>query len=110
MALKFRTEYKNNYACIYLEGELNLLSTKKIREEMSIVLSKKCPIIFIELGQIIFVDSSGLGALLEAQQLCKVQETRFILVNMSENVQSLFELTRLIDVFEIYSDIDAALA
>jgi anti-sigma B factor antagonist len=62
----------------------------------------------IQLRYVRFIDSSGLGALLSGNKHILTKSGRLILVNIQKQVLSMFELTRLNRVFEIYASLDEA--
>jgi anti-sigma B factor antagonist len=64
----------------------------------------------IDLSQVQFIDSSGLGALLSGYKNANLRASGFALVGLQPRVKSMFELTRLHRVFEIYPGIEEALA
>ncbi len=64
--------------------------------------------IIIQLGNVRFIDSSGLGALLSGNKLITAKSGKLILVNIQKQVLAMFELTRLNRVFEIYADANEA--
>ncbi|MFI3137154.1 MAG: STAS domain-containing protein, partial [Methylococcaceae bacterium] len=64
--------------------------------------------IIVQLQQVRFIDSSGLGALLSGNKQVLAKSGRLILVNIQPQVLSMFELTRLNRVFEIYADLNEA--
>ena len=66
--------------------------------------------IIIQLKNVRFVDSSGLGALLFGHKHMAAKSGQFALTNIQQQVLSMFELTRLTRVFEIYADINEVVA
>ena len=64
----------------------------------------------VDLGEVRFIDSSGLGALLSGYKNTVLHEGRFALSSLQPQVQSMFELTRLHRVFEIYPSLQEALS
>ena len=62
----------------------------------------------VQLQEVKFVDSSGLGALLAGYKHAAAKSGKLALSNMQRQVLSMFELTRLNWVFEIYTDLDDA--
>ena len=64
--------------------------------------------IIVQLEQVRFVDSSGLGALLSGFKHAEAKSGKVSLSNLQSQVLSMFELTRLNRVFEIYVDLDEA--
>jgi anti-sigma B factor antagonist len=64
--------------------------------------------IIIQLGHVRFIDSSGLGALLFGNKHIIAKSGKLVLTNIQQQVLSMFELTRLNRVFEIYADLNEA--
>ena len=63
--------------------------------------------VVLDMAQVDFVDSSGLGAIVAAmKQLAPAH--RLDLANLTPNVDKVFCLTRMNTVFNVYSDINAA--
>jgi len=62
--------------------------------------------IIIQLEHVRFIDSSGLGALLSGNKHIIAKSGRLALTNIQQQVLSMFELTRLNRVFEIYTDLN----
>lgn len=63
----------------------------------------------VDLGEVRFIDSSGLGALLSGFKNAGLRQGSLTLVGLQPRVQSMFELTRLHRVFEIYPSVKDAL-
>jgi anti-sigma B factor antagonist len=59
----------------------------------------------IQLAKVRFVDSSGLGALLSGYKNAESRGGKLALSNLQPQVLSMFELTRLNRVFEIYPEL-----
>jgi anti-sigma B factor antagonist len=66
--------------------------------------------VLVDLRQVRFIDSSGLGALVSGFKNSVSHRGRLALSGLQEQVRSMFELTRLHRVFEIYEGFDEALA
>lgn len=82
------TELKENILKVIEQGEINIV---------------------VHLGQVRFVDSSGLGALLSGFKNAAAKSGKLVLTNVQSQVLSMFELTRLNRVFEIYTDVSDVL-
>jgi len=63
----------------------------------------------IDLQAVRFVDSSGLGALVSGFKNASSRNGNLKLSGLQLQVKSMFELTRLHRVFEIFSDVEEAL-
>jgi anti-sigma B factor antagonist len=64
--------------------------------------------LIVDLGAVDFIDSSGLGALLSGYKNANLRSSTFALAGLTPRVRSLFELTRLHRVFEIYDKLEEA--
>jgi len=62
-----------------------------------------------DLSKVHFIDSSGLGALLSGFKNAGLRQGSLALAGLQPRVQSMFELTRLHRVFEIYASAEEAL-
>lgn len=67
----------------------------------------KCSLI-IDLGKVRFIDSSGLGALVSGFKNASARDGNLKLCCLQPQVQSMFELTRLHRVFEIFTNQEEA--
>ena len=62
--------------------------------------------LIVQMEKVRFVDSSGLGALLSGFKHAEAKSGKLALSNLQSQVLSMFELTRLNRVFEIYADLN----
>ena len=62
----------------------------------------------LDLSDTDFVDSSGLSVLVAVLKAVRKVGGEVVLLNLSEGVRTLIELTRMNEVFDIYADRDAA--
>ena len=66
--------------------------------------------LIIDLNEVRFIDSSGLGVLVSGFKNASARNGVLLLCCMQPQVKSMFELTRLHRVFDIYATSDEALA
>ena len=71
---------------------------------------KKPERIVIDLSRATFIDSSGLAALILAMQNIEAYGGKFFLAGLQETMRSILETSRLDQIFQIFPDVDAALA
>jgi anti-anti-sigma factor len=83
-----------------LRGELDLASVTTLERELRDAGDNGFRHIVIDLSGLEFMDSSGLHCLLRAKTNADANHGRFSLRPGGEQVQRLFELTRLVDHFE----------
>lgn len=65
--------------------------------------------IVLDLSNVTFVDSSGLGAIVASMKQLGGRR-RLDLAGLTPDVKKVFHLTRMDSVFDIYDDLDSALA
>ena len=66
--------------------------------------------LLVDLHDVRFVDSSGLGALVRAMTTTQREGGQTKLVGVGPQIRKLLELTRLDSVFEIHDDVEAAVS
>jgi anti-sigma B factor antagonist len=65
--------------------------------------------IVLDLGEVAFIDSQGLGALISALKTLRGEGGDLKLVNVPEPVDAVLRITKLARVFETHARLDAAL-
>jgi anti-anti-sigma factor len=64
--------------------------------------------VVIDLHRLNYLNSTGIGAIIRVHSTLKKNEGDVRLTGLSDNVQSLLAITRLIDVFEVYDTLPEA--
>jgi anti-anti-sigma factor len=85
-------------------GTFDNSKAKQFRKEINDCLKKGTNIVIVDLKNVTFMDSSGLGALVLARKTIQAARGKLLLSSISEPVKMLFELTSMNSVFEILSD------
>ena len=108
MQLKM-TEQDDIVNLIIEEERMDAHNSGDLKEQMLQLFDEgKCNLI-IDLSAVRFIDSSGLGALVSGLKNASAREGNLKLCCLQPQVRSMFELTRLHRVFEIYVNLDEAL-
>ena len=93
-----------------LKGEIDLHVSPALTESLNAMTEEKPERIVIDLSRATYIDSAGLAALILAMQKVEAYGGRFFLTGLHETMRSIFETSRLDQVFQIFPDVDAALA
>jgi anti-sigma B factor antagonist len=93
-----------------MNERLDAHNSDTLKEAMKGVFERGAKKVLVDLGQLRFIDSSGLGALVSGFKNSVSHRGHLALSNLQGQVQSMFELTRLHRVFEIHESVDEALA
>ena len=92
-----------------LRGEIDLHVSPAVTQSLNAMTEKKPERIVIDLSRATYIDSSGLAALILAMQKVEAYGGRFFLTGVHETMRSIFETSRLDQIFQIFPDVDAAL-
>ena len=93
-----------------LQGEIDLYVSPAISRSIDAMVEKKPERIVIDLAQVTYIDSAGLAALILAMQEVEANGGNFFLAGLRETMRSILETSRLDQIFQIFPDVDAALA
>jgi anti-sigma B factor antagonist len=74
----------------------------QIRERIKDLLADGQRKILLNLGDVTYIDSAGLGALISSYTTTKREGAQLKLVNLTKRIQDLLAITKLITVFETY--------
>lgn len=92
------------------QGRLDSNQIPIFRAEVDALIGNTAALLLIDLSQVPFVDSAGLGSIVSILKALRNQGGDVALCALSEGVKILFKLTRMDSVFEIYPDQAAFLA
>ena len=76
---------------------------------MNLLKVKRDPWVIVNLTRVEYIDSAGVACLVEALKVSRALKLRFALFGLSRVAKEVFELTRLIRVFEVYGTEEEAL-
>ena len=93
-----------------LEGEIDLHVSPEVAESLRTITAKKPKVLVVDLTKVTYLDSSGLAVLIEGMQNVQEYGGKFALAHVQESVHHIFEIARLDQVFQIFPDVDSALA
>ena len=107
--MNLNLEKINNFSVLTVQDQrIDAHNSVELKEHLLQLIEKGENHIIVQLEHVRFIDSSGLGALLSGHKHMALKSGQFALANIQPQVLSMFELTRLNRVFEIYTDISEA--
>jgi len=107
---QFNTEVKDNILHMELIGDLTGEGNgPQILEKVSGYLDKKIKYIIINLEEVRYINSSGIGVLITILTKFRNKDGELYLVNPSEHVQKLLIITKLKAIFSIEESMEEAL-
>jgi anti-sigma B factor antagonist len=111
MALSISSREVDGVAVLDLSGRITLgEGSVQLRDAIRELLSSGSKSILLNMGDVSYIDSSGLGELVSAYTSTKNQAASLKLLSLTKKVQDLLQLTKLYTVFDIYDDEAKAIA
>jgi anti-anti-sigma factor len=85
-------------------GILDGTKAPELRQSIELALRNEASTILIDLTDTTFIDSSGLGALVNVLKLVRAQQGRFCLCSPNQQIKMVFELSSMDQAFEVFAD------
>jgi anti-sigma B factor antagonist len=98
----------DNATIVRLCGEIDLHQSPELHSTLAEYCAEKPPRMLINLSEVTYIDSSGIGSLVDIYRQLKKVNSKLILVAPSERVRSLLEITRLDQFFTVSATEDEA--
>ncbi len=90
------------------EERLDAHNSDQLKQELGRLFEEGRTKVVVDLKDVRFIDSSGLGALVSGFKNASSRQAGLKLSSLQSQVKSMFELTRLHRVFDIYATVDEA--
>jgi anti-sigma B factor antagonist len=111
VALAIASREVDGVTVVELSGRITLgEGSVQLRDAIRDLISKGQRHILLDLGDVNYIDSSGLGELVSAYTTAKNQGAALKLLKLTKKVHDLLQLTKLYTVFDIYDDEASAIA
>lgn len=107
--MQIEVEKKNEVAVVSVSGSLDVSVQKNLKEELQQISETQEKDIILDLSQVSFIDSSCLGAMVALAKQLRQNRGDIKLTHLNDDVRSIFQITRLDKVFEIFDDNAAAI-
>ena len=94
---------------VHLHGEIDLHHSPGLHEALVEICSEKPARLILHMSEVSYIDSSGVGSLVEIYRRLKRQNGAFVLVAPGPRVMSVLEITRLDKFFAIVNTQEEAM-
>ncbi|MEA5623395.1 STAS domain-containing protein [Nostoc sp. UHCC 0251] len=91
---------------IELSGILDGIRGNELRREISGTVATGADILLLDMKELKFIDSSGLGALVSVMQMVRNANGKMFVCSLNDQVRMLFELTKMDRIFQVFTDQD----
>jgi anti-sigma B factor antagonist len=111
MSMKVKTRQVDGITIMDLSGRITLgEGSVTLRDAVRDVLAKGSNKILLNLGDISYIDSSGIGELVSGYTAVKNSGGELKLLNLTKKVHDLLQITKLYTVFDVKDDEASAVA
>ena len=111
MSMKVTTRQVDGVTILDLSGRITLgEGSVQLRDAIRDLLSKGSKLILLNLGDVNYIDSSGIGELVSAYTTVRNQGGELKLLNLTKKVHDLLQITKLYTVFDVKDDEASAIA
>jgi anti-sigma B factor antagonist len=105
VGLTATTRKVENVNIVDLSGRITIgEGTVILKETVKTLLQMREPKILLNLGEITYIDSSGIGELVSSFTMAGKQGGKLKLLNLTKKVHDLLSITKLLTVFEVFDD------
>jgi anti-sigma B factor antagonist len=109
VSMKISTRQVDGVTIVDCSGRITLgEGSITLRETVSQLLTKGQKKILLNLGEVNYIDSSGIGELVSAFTTVRKQGGELKLLNLTKKVHDLLQITKLYTVFDVKDDEAAA--
>jgi anti-sigma B factor antagonist len=111
VSMKVTTRQVDGITILDLSGRITLgEGSVQLRDAVRDLLSKGQKNILLNLGDVNYIDSSGIGELVSAYTTVRNQGGDLKLLNLTKKVHDLLQITKLYTVFDVKDDEASAIA
>jgi len=111
VSMKVTTRHIDGVTILDLSGRITLgEGSVQLRDAIRDLLSKGSKLILLNLADVNYIDSSGIGELVSAYTTVRNQGGELKLLNLTKKVHDLLQITKLYTVFDVKDDEATAIA
>jgi len=111
MSLNVKTRKLDAITVIDMAGRLTIGEpVLLLRETLRVQLNDGTKFFVLNLGDVSYIDSSGLGELVSAYTTVRNKQGDVKLLNLTAKAKDLLQMTKLLTVFDVYDDENKAVA
>jgi anti-sigma B factor antagonist len=106
--LQISTDRSGDVTYVRLKGELDSLNVGELRQSFATLLDEGCGLFVLDLSDLQFIDSAGLGGLVSIWEDCVQAGCFMALGPPSSRVQDVLQITGLNSVLQSYPSLEEA--
>jgi len=107
--LELSSRHEGDWTILDVGGEIDMLTSPQLRDRIVGLIEAGRPRIVVDLQNVSFMDSTGLGTLVGCLKRAREHDGQIRVVASARPVVSLFSLTGLDRVFDVHPSLETAL-
>lgn len=107
--LRLDVSRRDDAAVIKVSGSVSMSEAESLRESLETLAAERVALIVLDLSEMNFISSLGLGAIISGYLKCRHHHGQIKLVRPTAPVRELLETTRLSKLFGVYGSVEEAL-
>jgi anti-sigma B factor antagonist len=108
--MKVRESQHDQIHVFDLDGEVDLQNARALRSLFQSKADRHCPVLFLDLSAVSFIDSTGIAALIEYLGNATEFGGKFCIAGMSDHVRNIFQIVQLHKAISMFNNLDEAKA
>ena len=101
MNIDSKLNNENGFWDVSLQGELDVSTADKLKEHLLYLADEKILDMKINLENLDYIDSTGLGAMIGVLKKLKTDNKEIYIINPKSNVKKIFTITGLDKIFKV---------
>ncbi|MBR0518367.1 STAS domain-containing protein [bacterium] len=109
--MDIKVDVKEGEGCNILNvcGDVDVYTSPKVKESINALIEKEIYNIVVNLEDVRYVDSTGLGVLIGALKKVKEHNGNIVLVCTNPQIKKIFQITGLVKIFSIFANSEDAI-
>jgi anti-sigma B factor antagonist len=107
--MKLKVRKNQEIYIIDIQGELDLYSSYKLKDLLLGMLNKNIDRFILNLEDVDYIDSSGLGTLVFIVSTIKKRKYKLAFINLSRPAQRVLEITKSMGFFPVITNLEEAI-
>src|SRR6266540_3092990 len=108
MDLEVETQTRGDASVLVLRGEIDVYTAPRLRQTIVDLVDGGATRIVVDMEKVDFLDSTGLGVLVEGLKRIKNREGSLAIVATQDKILKIFDITGLNKAFAIHATVDDA--
>ncbi len=104
MKLSIECQESGDGYILQVTGDVDMESSPRLRDEIKKCIKKKPANIKLHLQDVPYIDSSGIAVLIEGMKWTQKKKINYALLNISDSVRDVLQMSKLLSVFTVEGD------